>query len=322
MPPIGGKIDIGASVRAAYSTVLENLRLAVDLAWLPFALLVVAEIVALVLGGGGRFGMMLAVLVRGLGFAVFGMIFIVRWHRFVLLGETIGGDLFPPGWGPFFIVAVKIGLGVLLGVVILMLVAALPPHFITGLIAVIGSLALAIGSARLSLAFPAAAIERPITLRAALGPCRRQLLAAVRLSFTVLPAVRRGSFCSDRDRRRSRLDRLAGVPDHQPGGGVCRHGGRRKPVVRSLPPTDRRTRPSRTSPGQRVNGPRVISGRCVGHSAPSICAPSFTPESTAAGQAALSLTAKSLSSPLWGRGAAPAPGLTVPGAGSGNSSSS
>src|ERR1700675_659415 len=122
-PPIGGKIDIGASVRTAYSTVLENVRLAVDLAWLPFALLVIAEIVALVLGGGGRFGMMLAVMARGLGFAVFGTIFIVRWHRFVLLGETIGGELFPPGWGPFFLVAVKIGLGVLLGVVILMFVA-------------------------------------------------------------------------------------------------------------------------------------------------------------------------------------------------------
>jgi hypothetical protein len=166
-PPSGGKIDIGASVRTAYSTVLENVRLAVDLAWLPFALLVVAEIVALLLGGGGMFGKMLAVVVRGLGFTVFGTIFIVRWHRFVLLGETIGADLFPPGWGPFFLVAVKIGLGVLLGVVILMLVAMLPPHFLTVPIAVAGSFALAIGSSRLSLAFPAAAIERPITLRAA-----------------------------------------------------------------------------------------------------------------------------------------------------------
>jgi hypothetical protein len=167
VPPVGGRIDIGASVGAAYSTVLANVRLAADLASLPFAVLVVAEIVALLLGGGGTLGMMLAGLVRGLGFALLGTIFIVRWHRFVLIGETIGGDLFPPGWGAFMLVAVKIGLSVALGVVILMLVAALPPHFLTVPIAVIGILALAIGSSRLSLAFPAAAIERPITLRAA-----------------------------------------------------------------------------------------------------------------------------------------------------------
>jgi hypothetical protein len=167
MPPGAGRIDIGASVRTAYSTVLENARLAVDLAWLPFAVLVVGEIVALLLSGGGTFGKMLASLVQGLGFAVFGTIFIVRWHRFVLIGETIGSDLFPPGWGAFLLVAVKIGLGVVLGIVLLMLVVALPPHFLTVPIAVIGTVALALGSARLSLAFPAAAIERPITLRAA-----------------------------------------------------------------------------------------------------------------------------------------------------------
>src|SRR5687767_6101073 len=97
MPPAGGKIDIMAAVQTAFSTVWENLRLALDLAWLPFVLLVVVEIVALMLGQAGMFGMMLAVLVRGLGFVVFGTIFIVRWHRFILLGETAAGDLFPPG---------------------------------------------------------------------------------------------------------------------------------------------------------------------------------------------------------------------------------
>ena len=165
-PPVGGKLDIGASVRTAYSMVLEHARLAVDLAWLPFAVLVVGEIAALVVGGGG-FGMMLAALVRGLGFAVFGTIFIVRWHRFVLLGETIGADLFPPGWGVFVIGAIKITLCVILGMVILGVIAAMPPHFLTVPIAVVGGIALAIGSSRLSLIFPAAAIERPITLRAA-----------------------------------------------------------------------------------------------------------------------------------------------------------
>ena len=165
MPPAGGKIDIIAEVQTAFTTVWQNVRLALDLAWLPFAMLVVAEIVALLLGGAGMFGMMLAALVRGLGFVVFGTIFIVRWHRFVLLGETATGDLFPLGWGPFFIAAIKITLGVIVGMVILMLIAALPPHFLTGLVAAIGGIALAVGSSRLSLVFPAAAIERPIALR-------------------------------------------------------------------------------------------------------------------------------------------------------------
>lgn len=165
MPPAGGRIDIMAEVQTAFSTVWNNFRLALDLAWLPFVLLVIAEIVALVLGAAGMFGMMLAVLVRGLGFVVFATIFIVRWHRFVLLGETVGGDLFPPGWGPFFIAAIKITLGVIVGMVALMLIAMVPPHFLTGLIAAIGCIALAIAASRLSLVFPAAAIERPIALR-------------------------------------------------------------------------------------------------------------------------------------------------------------
>jgi hypothetical protein len=111
---------------------------------------------------------MLAALVRGVGFAVFGTIFVVRWHRFVLLGETTtGGGLFPPGWLPFFIAAIKITLGVILGMVILTLIAAVLPNFLGMLIAAIGGIALAIASSRLSLVFPAAAIERPITLRAA-----------------------------------------------------------------------------------------------------------------------------------------------------------
>jgi hypothetical protein len=198
-PPAGGKIDIIAEVQTAFSTVWENIRLALDLAWLPFALLVGTEIVALLLGGAGMFGMMLAALVRGLGFVVFGTIFIVRWHRFVLLGETATGDLFPPGWGPFFIAAIKITLGVIVGMVILMLIAAVPPHFLTGLIAAIGGIALAVGSSRLSLVFPAAAIERPIALRdawdLAAGNFWRLLACLILcyLPFAILHYLLRGS---------------------------------------------------------------------------------------------------------------------------------
>jgi len=165
IPPAGGKIDILSEVQTAFSTVWENFRLALDLAWLPFVLLVVAEGVALRLGGAGMFGMMLAALVRGLGFIVFGTIFIVRWHRFILLGETASGGLFPPGWGAFFIAAIKITLGIILGLVIIVLIGVVLPKFLAMLIAVVGGIALAVGSSRLSLVFPAAAIERPIALR-------------------------------------------------------------------------------------------------------------------------------------------------------------
>jgi len=43
--PSQQKIDIAASVRAAYTMVIDNARLAVDLAWLPFAILIGAAIV-------------------------------------------------------------------------------------------------------------------------------------------------------------------------------------------------------------------------------------------------------------------------------------
>src|SRR5258708_3920572 len=165
--PSQQKIDIAASVRAAYTMVIDNARLAVDLAWLPFAILIGAEIVAWLVGGGGWFGMILALLVQAGGFAVFGTVFIVRWHRFILLGETTPESLFPPGWGTFFLTAVKIGLLAFVGVLVLVLIAAVPPHFLTVLIAIAGYIALAFAAARLSLVFPAAAIERPISLRQA-----------------------------------------------------------------------------------------------------------------------------------------------------------
>lgn len=166
-PSYDRKIDIGASVRAAYSVVIENLGLAVELAWLPFAIVVVAEILALLLGGGGLFGEALATLVRAGGFLVFGTIFLVRWHRFLLLGEDMSAGLFPLGWGGFLLAGIKVGLTVFVGFLLLSLIGALPPHILTGPIAVIGGLVLAFGSARVSLVFPAAAVERPISLRQA-----------------------------------------------------------------------------------------------------------------------------------------------------------
>ncbi|OLE19584.1 MAG: hypothetical protein AUG50_03370 [Betaproteobacteria bacterium 13_1_20CM_3_63_8] len=161
----GQQIDIAASVRAAYQFARDNARLAVNLALVPFAIVVGAEFLAWLVGGGGWFGMILALLIQAGGFAVFGTVFIVRWHRFVLLGETATQSLFPPGWGTFFLTTIKVGLAFLVGTFVLGMIAAVPPHFLTGLIAFVGFVAMGFAWARLSLVFPAAAIERPMTLR-------------------------------------------------------------------------------------------------------------------------------------------------------------
>src|SRR5438067_12198444 len=101
-PSYDRKIDVGASVRAAYTVVFENARLAVELAWLPFAILVGADVLALLLGGGGFFARALAGLINAVAFAAFVTTFFVRWHRFVLLGENSSAGLFPPGWNAAF----------------------------------------------------------------------------------------------------------------------------------------------------------------------------------------------------------------------------
>ena len=158
-PAYDPKIEIGASVRAAYGAVTENAHLALELAWLPFAILVVAEVIALVLGGGGLLGRALAGLVRAGGFLLFGTVFAVRWHRFMLRGESIGVGLFPPGWGSFLLAGIKIGLAVFIPTFVLALIA--PP------IAALAGIALILASARVSLVFPAAAVEQAISLREA-----------------------------------------------------------------------------------------------------------------------------------------------------------
>src|ERR1051325_1171951 len=90
---------------------------------------------------------------------------LVRWHRFLLLGETATPSLFPRGWGTFFLTTIKVLLAFLVGAFVLGMIGAVPPHFLTGLIAAIGFIAMGFAWARVSLVFPAAAIERPITLR-------------------------------------------------------------------------------------------------------------------------------------------------------------
>src|SRR6202023_3289638 len=91
----------------------------------------------------------------------------VRWHRFVLLGESVGTGLIPPGWGDFLIAGIKLAAIVFAGWVVLVVVALLPPQFLTAPLAAIGGITLALLSLRVSLIFPAAAIERPVGLRTA-----------------------------------------------------------------------------------------------------------------------------------------------------------
>lgn len=166
-PAPGYRLDIGAAVAEAYRMVIDNARLAMDLAWLPFAVVLVAEIAADAVGGGGTFSRVLAGLAHAIGYLVFGTIFVVRWHRFVLLGERTAGALFTPEWRSFLILTLKLALLIFAGWLVLGFIVLLPPHLITGPLFFVGAIALAIAPVRVSLAFPAAAIGRPLSLRAA-----------------------------------------------------------------------------------------------------------------------------------------------------------
>jgi hypothetical protein len=85
----------------------------------------------------------------------------------VLLGETVSDGLIPPGWTEFVIAGVKLGAIIFAGWVVLVLIAALPPHFLTISLSGIGGVALTLMALRVSLIFPAAAIGRPIGLQTA-----------------------------------------------------------------------------------------------------------------------------------------------------------
>ncbi|HEV2188503.1 MAG TPA: hypothetical protein VGR70_14940 [Stellaceae bacterium] len=161
-PPGPHRFDVAEETVAAYRAVLDNAQLVIEMALLPFAIVLACELVALILPGGGFFGYLLATLVSAAGILIFGTIFVVRWHRFVLLGEAVSGGLIPPGWNTFFVTTIKLTAIVVAGWVILVFVVVLPPHLLTMPLTVIGGIALTLGAMRVSLIFPAAAIERPI----------------------------------------------------------------------------------------------------------------------------------------------------------------
>jgi hypothetical protein len=165
-PPRAYQIDVVDQIGRAYRAVFEQLQLVVEIALLPY-LTVLATVLIALLMPDGVFGGVLAGLIRAIGFLLFGAVFIVRWHRFVLLGETISDELIPPGWTEFVLAGVKLGAMVFAGWLVLALIAALPPHFLTVPLSGIGGVAMTLLALRVSLIFPAAAIGRPIRLRTA-----------------------------------------------------------------------------------------------------------------------------------------------------------
>jgi hypothetical protein len=161
------RIEVVWLAREAIRNVLDHWRLALALGWAPFALVFAAELVAAVLGGRTVVGAVLVALVRGLGMIAFGSIFVVRWHRYVLLNERMPGELFSPAWRLLVTAAVKLALLMLAGMLVIALILGVAPVLIAAPLAVAGFVALVAAGARFGLVFPAAAVERPLGFRAA-----------------------------------------------------------------------------------------------------------------------------------------------------------
>jgi hypothetical protein len=166
--PSQPKIGIAASVRFAFTAVMDNAYLALALAWLPFVIVAAAQILGSLLGGDRWTVRISTALIDTTAWAVF----IVRWHRFILLGETTAGRFFPPGWRTYVWTGVKLwlllSLGLVVGFLLFTFVSVAAPFPSTGMVSIGLLVALVIGLGlawlRVSLAFPAAAINRPISL--------------------------------------------------------------------------------------------------------------------------------------------------------------
>jgi hypothetical protein len=161
------QIDVVDQVGRAYRAVFDHVQLVVEMALLPYLIVLAVELVSLFFTHGGMIGRIAGGLIHGVGLLLFGAVFVVRWHRFVLLGETVGGELMPPGWREFVVAGIKIGAVVFAGWVVLIGIALLPPFFITIPLTAVGGVALTLAVLRVSLIFPAAAIGQPVGLRTA-----------------------------------------------------------------------------------------------------------------------------------------------------------
>ena len=165
--PRSYQLDVVGEVNAAYRAVFDRLQLVGEMALLPFLIMLAIEIAAhFLLSQGSMMGAGIMGIVLGIAQLVFALVFIVRWYRFLVLGETVGGGLIPPGWAASLVVMVKL--------ILLMLAAIVPIALITMFIpvigaplSVVGAIAIGLASIRVSLIFPAAAIDQSITFRIA-----------------------------------------------------------------------------------------------------------------------------------------------------------
>lgn len=162
----GYEVHTHETVHRAYEAVFQNLQLVVGLVWLPFVLVLAAEIVGMAIGWGGEAGHMIAWLLGGLAFLVFGTTFAVRWFRHLLLGEAATGELFPTAWRPLFFASLTIALLVFAGGIVVALLGMflLPLGY---LIWLVGSILVALAALRIMPMLPAAAVERPVDVRTA-----------------------------------------------------------------------------------------------------------------------------------------------------------
>jgi len=191
-PGIADPIAIGAVSGRAYRSVLENWRLVARFTWLPLAFILGAQLIALIVGGRGFSGRILSSMIGIIGFLLFGTTFAVRWSRFILLGERHGSELHPPGWGSLMVVTAKICLLILAATAVVFWIVALVPRPLKIPIWVIGAVGIVALSPRLFLAFPSAAIERPLTLRAAwaaVGGDYARFLACVLICYLPLAII-------------------------------------------------------------------------------------------------------------------------------------
>lgn len=166
LPADAYKIEMVWLAREAIRTFLEQWRIALALGWAPFALMFAVEFAATALGGRTVTGAVLVALARGVGMIAFGSIFIVRWHRFVLLDETAPGAFFSPAWRLFVTAAVKLALVVLGGILVVALILGVVPMVLAGPLAAAALVAMMAAGLRVGLVFPAAALEQPLAFRA------------------------------------------------------------------------------------------------------------------------------------------------------------
>jgi len=163
------RIDVTDQTGRAYRAVLDNIQLAAEMALIPFVIVFACEFAPVLLPGGEAAGQVSAALIEAAGFLIFGSVFVVRWQRFVLLGESVSTAPVPPGWVPFFVSGVTLFAVLFAGWAVLVIIVVLPPHILTMTLTGVGGIALTLFSIRVSLIFPAAAAGRLVGMHTAWG---------------------------------------------------------------------------------------------------------------------------------------------------------